>query len=155
MSIHEHELDNSPKQRIVDDEHLRLLRIGYFVSAAMTGLMAVFGLFYGLIGVFVFSPLAHQASVGDQAPPEFVAQLLGIFGFGFAALALAFAAAKVYVGRLLQQRRSRAFCLVIAALTCLGIPEGTFFGRLYIHGPQPTFCVSVVQRNQPLTQVQY
>ena len=68
MSIHEHELDNSPKQRIVDDEHLRLLRIGYFVSAAMTGLMAVFGLFYGLIGVFVFSPLAHQASAGDQAP---------------------------------------------------------------------------------------
>ena len=51
MSIHEHGLDDSPKQRIVDDEHLRLLRIGYFVSAAMTGLMAVFGLFYGLIGV--------------------------------------------------------------------------------------------------------
>jgi len=128
MSIHEHGLDDSPKQRIVDDEHLRLLRIGYFVSAAMTGLMAVFGLFYGLIGVFVFSPLAHQTSAGDQVPPQFFAQLLGIFGFGFAALALAFAAAKVYVGRLLQQRRSRAFCLVIAALTCLGIPEGTFLG---------------------------
>src|SRR5262249_1830336 len=68
MSIHEHGLDDSPKQRIVDDEHLRLLRIGYFVSAAMTGLMAVFGLFYGLIGVFVFSPFAHQVSAGGKEP---------------------------------------------------------------------------------------
>src|SRR5262245_853770 len=122
MSIHEHGLDS--KQRIVDDEHLRLLRIGYFVSAAMTGLMAVFGLFYGLIGVFVFSPLAHQASTGDQVPPQFFAQLLGIFGFGFAALALAFAAAKVYVGRLLDARGWGALVLVVAALMWLVVAEG-------------------------------
>jgi hypothetical protein len=127
MSVQEPRFDEGLKQQIVDDEHLKLLRIGYFVSAAVTALVSIFGLFYAFFGMFVLSAVRNAAQPG-QAPPEFVGWIVGIFGLVIAGGALLFAAAKLYAAQCLQQRKSRVFCLVVAAITCLGIPEGTFLG---------------------------
>jgi len=44
----------------MDDEHLRLLRIGYFVMAGMKAFMSLFGLLYAGIGLTAFT-FAHAA----------------------------------------------------------------------------------------------
>src|SRR5262245_59860439 len=109
MSVQEPTVNDNLRQQIVDDEHLKLLRIGYFASAAMTALMSLFALLYAFLGFFVFSQLPNQVPAGSDTPPAFVGRIIGLFGFVFAGLAIAFAAAKVYTGQLLKQRRSRVF----------------------------------------------
>jgi hypothetical protein len=90
--------------------------------------VSIFGLFYAFVGMFVLSAAARRVADQGQAPPEFVGWIVGIVGFSIAGGALLFAAAKLYTAQCLQQRKSRVFCLVVAAITCLGIPEGTFLG---------------------------
>jgi len=54
-----------------------------------------------------------------------------VIGAIFLVLALFFlgiAALQVLTGQRLQQRRSRIYCMIVAAVTCLSIPYGTFLG---------------------------
>ena len=121
-------MDETEKQQIIDAEHLRLLRIGYFLSAAVSAFAALFGLLYLVLGV-IFLSAATRAPTGSQPPPpEFVGWVFGILGFGFASLALVVAALQFYAGQCLKQRRSRLFCMILAAITSLNIPFGTLLG---------------------------
>ena len=58
------------QQAVLDDEHLRLLTIGYYVSAAVTAFFSMIGLVYAAIGFFVgtaASHAAHNVNVEDSA----------------------------------------------------------------------------------------
>ena len=44
------QMDENLRQQIIVEEHLKLLRIGYFVSSGMSAFVSLFGLFYGFIG---------------------------------------------------------------------------------------------------------
>ena len=125
MSIQEHNITSDLRQQIVDEEHLKLLRIGYFVSAAMTGFVSLFGLLYAFIGFFV---LASNPALAGPDSPAFVGWVMGVLGLCFGVGAVALTAAKIYTGQCLKQRRARIFCLVTAAITTLGIPEGSLLG---------------------------
>ncbi len=114
-------------QSIIDDEHLRLLRIGYFISAGQTAIFIPLGLFYAGMG-FMVSHLPLKS--GGGAPPELMSWVFGIVGASIAGLAALAAILKLLTGIRLKQRRSRMLCMVTAAFSCLEIPYGTALGLM-------------------------
>jgi hypothetical protein len=111
-------------QDIIDNEHLRLLRIGFFISAAQTAIFIPFGLLYAAMGL-MFSQLP---SGGSPPPPTLVSWFLGLFGAAFAGLAAVAATLKLLTAIRLKERRSRVMCLIAAGLACVEMPYGTVLG---------------------------
>ena len=119
------------RQGVIDDEHLRLLSIGYMISAAMTGVGTLFSLLYIFAGFFVVAVLSRHAEVAGsagQAPPAFIGWIISGIGLGIFAFTLSLAVAKYWAGICIKRRRSRTFCMVMAGISCIGIPYGTILG---------------------------
>jgi hypothetical protein len=120
-------VENSERQDIVDDEHLKMLSIGYLVSGVMSIFMSLIGLFYMAMGaMFAFMPEAAKGT--DGPPPAMFLMLFGGFGLVMFVLLLGLGLAKFRVASLLKKRQSKTFCMVIAGISCLGIPWGTVLG---------------------------
>ena len=119
--------DSEPKQAILDEEHLKLLGLGYLVSAILSAGFSLLGLFYGAMGVVIGRAIAESPSNTGQ-PPEFFGWFFALFGVGFFVVMVAAAALKFLTYRWLGQRRRRVFCMVIAGFSCLEVPWGTALG---------------------------
>ena len=118
------------RQAIVDDEHLRLLAFGYLFSGVMTALFSLLGLVYAVMGLLMSNFVAVAARNGSQAsmPPQSLGVFFGIVGLVFFVVAVSLAIAKFMAAARIRRRRSRTFCLVVAGISCLGIPYGTLLG---------------------------
>ncbi len=114
------------RQAIIDDEHLRLLRTGYFISAGYAALFIPIGLLYAVMGL-VFS---HLPASSGPPPPPVMQWFFGVFGAVFGGLATVATVMKLITAIRLKERRSRTFCLVTAAFSCLEIPYGTALGLM-------------------------
>jgi len=111
-------------QDIIDNEQLRLLRIGYFISAAQTAIFIPFGLLYAGMG-FLFS---HLPGGGSPPPPAMMTWFFGLVGTALTIFASVSAVLKLLTAIRLKERRSRGLCLVTAGLSCLEAPYGTLLG---------------------------
>lgn len=111
------------RQAVIDDEHLKLLSVGYLVSGGLTALFSLFGLFYAGMGLFMLAIALSQKS--SSAPPVAAALLFGTVGLLFLAIFIVITVCKFRVASYLQQRRGRTFCLIVAALTAIAFPYGT------------------------------
>ena len=120
-------MTDQEKQAVLDDEHLRLLRIGYYVAAGADALFALFPLIYVVIGIVMTVTLPGPRRPGEPSPAMF-----GLFFVFFGLIISFFLAAqgvlKFLTARALERRRSRTLCLVAAALSCLQMPWGTLLG---------------------------
>jgi hypothetical protein len=117
------------RQAILDDEHLKLLSIGYVIEGAINAFFSFFGLLYAFMGLFIGSVIAKLPSQPGQAPPpEFMGWFFGLFGLIFFLGFLTFAALKFVAAHRIKERRSRILCMVVAGLTCFGVPYGTALG---------------------------
>ena len=114
------------RQRILDDEHLRLLRIGYFIQGGTTLFMCLFGLLYVFMGLFAFRSL--PSTPGTSAPPVAFGYIFAGLGGFFTLGGAAFATLVFLTARALGHRRSRTLCLVTAGLSCIFFPYGTALG---------------------------
>jgi len=119
-------IDDEARQQILDDDNLRLLRIGYFISAGLTLIGAMIVLVYTIFLSFVFAQVA-KTSVNAGFPP-FIGRLVGALGVVLVLVLIGLAVLKFLAGQQLKKRRSRIFCMVIAGIECLSIPYGTFLG---------------------------
>jgi divalent metal cation (Fe/Co/Zn/Cd) transporter len=117
--------DDAVRQSIIDDEHLKLLSLGYMVSAGISAFFSLFGLMYVFMGAMISRMPASQKS---GPPPAFVGWLFAGIGLAFFLAMIALALLKFKVAKSIKQRRSRAFCLVLAGISCLGVPYGTVLG---------------------------
>ena len=119
------------RQTIVDEEHLRMLTLGYYVSAGMCLLFSLFGGLYMVLGLmFTFAFRNLPAQPPNSAPPPEVGWFffaLGAFIFG---AMVTLAILKFLTARRLKARASRTFCLVLAGISCLEVPYGTTLGVL-------------------------
>lgn len=119
--------DEIAKQEIIDNEHLKLLSIFYYVSGGATAFFALFPLIYVFLGLmFVVMPF-DMAADGD-APPAFIGWMFVIIGSLVSIALAALAFLKIYAGRSIAKRKRRTFCFVVAVISCLGIPYGTLLG---------------------------
>ncbi|SFN55567.1 hypothetical protein [Dokdonella immobilis] len=119
------------RQAIVDDEHLKLLALGYLFSGVMTALFSLLGLVYAVMGLLMSTLLAAAARSGSHAgslPPQSLGAVFGIFGLVFFVIGASLAIAKFMAAARIRRRRARTFCLVVAGVSCLGIPYGTVLG---------------------------
>jgi hypothetical protein len=78
-----------------------------------------------------------SGSPSSGAPPAAFGWLFVVIGILFAVLLWSFAVTLFLAARALAARRSRIFCLVIAAISCAGFPLGTALG---------VFTILVLQR---------
>lgn len=122
-------MDEDLRQQIKDEEHLRLLSLGYMISAGITAVFSIFGLMYIFMGLMFTSLLTNMPNPKpSQAPPAFIGWIFVIMGLGFLLIGCIIAVLKWQVGRCLKQRHCRTFCYVVAGISCLSIPYGTLLG---------------------------
>jgi uncharacterized membrane protein YozB (DUF420 family) len=115
-------------QRSIDEDHLNLLSIFYFVSAGLSllGILALFADFVFLH--FFFSNPAFMGNQKGGPPPVAVFRFFLVFFVFFGALLVLLAILNVMSGFFLRERKHRTFSLVIAAIDCMQFPLGTALG---------------------------
>jgi hypothetical protein len=120
------------RQSIIDGEHLKLLSLGYMISAGVAAFFACFGLLYLFIGIVMSIALSHATAPGKpgELPPAFIGWFFSGFGLVFFLMGGGVAFARFWAARCIKQRKSRTFCMVIAAIGCLEFPYGTALGVL-------------------------
>ena len=120
------------RQSIIDDEHLKMLSLGYAVSAGVSAFYSLFGLVYVFMGIMMSTALSHlpqtPANPAQAPPPAFVGWIFGFFGLAFFLIAIAVTAARFRAAWCIKHRKSRVFCMVIAGIGCLEFPYGTVLG---------------------------
>ena len=123
----------SDVQAALDADHLRLLEIGFYISALMTGFrflwflfMAFFFAIVGLSAALAKAPTNHPPS-GGPPPAIFFVVFAGVFAIVIF-LTLVFAGLELYAGVCFRNRRHPIFVQIIAAFYCLSIPWGTALG---------------------------
>ena len=115
------------RQQLLDDEHLRLLRLGYLIGAGANGLFALFPLIHVTIGVMMVAGKSFLPKQQEGFNPGWFFIAMGVaMSTIFATIAIL----KYLAARAIRDRRSKMFCMVVAAITCLGIPYGTALGVL-------------------------
>jgi hypothetical protein len=110
----------------MDNEHLRLLRIGYLIAGGTTLFATIIGLFYMGIGIFFASMLGTLDTTGE--PNEFMSVVFIGIGAAIVLVLGALGALQLLTARYLRERRNHTLCQVAAALTCLSMPWGTAVG---------------------------
>jgi len=119
------------RQAIIDEEHLKLLSLGYMISAGITACFALFGFFYVLMGIVMGFVIGHAPpGKNGELPPAFIGWMFAAIGVVFILLFGGAALARFWTARCIKQRKSRTFCMVIAGIGCLEFPYGTALGVL-------------------------
>jgi len=121
-------IEATERQEILDEEHLRLLSIGFVVSGAMNAFFSLFGLFYMFMGIMVTIILRHVPVPAGQPGPDIMGWFFVAIGFGVFAVMITITLLKLLAARQIGRRRSRTTCMVAAALSCLELPYGTALG---------------------------
>ena len=116
------------QRAIIDAEHVRLLAIFHFVSAAFSLLGVLFSSLYLVLFQVIFSNPEAFAQSQQGAPPEEFVTLLRWFTGAFVVWFLVSCVGNLLSGFFLRARRHRTFSMVIAAINCLHIPLGTILG---------------------------
>jgi len=110
-----------------DQEHLRLLKWGFYITAGMIGCFSLFSLVYiGLGGLLAFIPIPATDSSGFNR--RFAEALFLGVGVAFFLIGLTTALLTYFVGRSISERRRWIFCMIVAGLWCLRVPFGTAIG---------------------------
>ncbi len=118
--------DNPEIQATIDEEHLKLLSIGYKISAGVSLFTSLFGLMYVFMGIF-FTMMPNMPNQ-NQTPQPPIGWMFGIIGSGFFVCSVVFAVLNFMTSKRLDQRCSKSFCTIIAALNCIGVPYHTVLG---------------------------
>lgn len=110
------------RQRVLDEEHLRLLALFHYISGGVTVVFSLmFGLMFVLMGVvFSLMPPAQAATPGHGQPPLFVLVIFGLFGL----LGIAYGVLEIVAGRYIARRRRRVFSIVVSVPRVFALPYG-------------------------------
>lgn len=121
-------MNETERQQVVDEEHLKLLRVGFIVSGVMDVLFAFFPLIYVLFGIFIAASVPAPRP-GEPNPALFgiIFVVIGLLVSGFFALQ---GGLKLFSARAIARREHRTLCYVAAGLSCLSVPWGTVLGVL-------------------------
>ena len=112
------------RQAIVDEEHLRVLSITYWVWG---GLVAIYALFMAAYFAFIGSLFWSFGDGADAPPREALWILFGVATFVLL-VAGTLATLQILTGFWIRNRRHRVASMVVAGFTCLSIPVGTLLG---------------------------
>jgi hypothetical protein len=109
-----------------DEQHLDLLAVFHYIVGGLTALIACIPFIHLAIGIAMLSGSFDGAKGG--APPRFVGILFVVFAGCLILAGWALALFIIIAGRRLKARKSRTFCIVVAAIECTLMPFGTVLG---------------------------
>jgi hypothetical protein len=112
-------------RKLLDDEHLKILSICYYIYGAFTALLAFIPGIYVILGI-VFAAVGRSG--GHDAPPAFLGWILIFVGLAAMVFMGILAGLKAWTGWCIARRKHETFVQVVAAVCCLGIPWGTALG---------------------------
>jgi hypothetical protein len=117
------------KQATLDEEHLRLLSLFYYISAGITAAFACFPIIHLIMGIF-FVVMGDNGSSfsGSDGPPAFIGWFFIAFASIFILFGWLFAVLDFLVAKNIKLRQRRSFCMIVAGLFCIFIPYGTILG---------------------------
>jgi len=127
-------LNDDKRQGILDNEHLNLLSIFYFIFGGLTIFTSFIILAYITIFSAIFTNIPIESSDIENFPLEiifYVFTALFIFVFGYGILL-------ILAGVNIRKKAKRVFSLVVGALAILSFPFGTALG---------VFSIIVLTRN--------
>jgi hypothetical protein len=118
------------RERIIDEEHLRLLSIACYIAGGLhIAFASIFIFHFVFLVVFASHPgMMSPAPQGRGGPPE---AMFYVFAWGLGIVILLgwlFGGMTIYAGRCIKARSRRAFSMVMAALNTLAMPVGTIVG---------------------------
>jgi hypothetical protein len=124
--------DVSPDARhaIIDEEHLRLLSLGHYITGGLTILFASMFIFHLVFFAVIASDpqFASKAGAAQAGAPDDAFRVFGVVLGVFILAGWTFGGLTIYAGRCIKRRTKRGLCLVVACLNLLLIPVGTILG---------------------------
>ena len=118
------------RQAIIDEEQLRLLSIGHYITGGLCILFASFFIFH-FVFLFVLAGdpgFLPPPKTGNPAPPDGFFRLLGGIVGLFILLGWSFGALTIFVGRCIARGARRGLSLVVACVNLMFMPLGTLLG---------------------------
>jgi hypothetical protein len=117
-------------QRIIDNEHLKMLSIFHYVLAGFAFAGLLFLCLHFLIVTAVFtSPGIFNSPKNHSGPPvAFLLPFFMVFYLVFGGMLVTAGVLNLLSANFLRQRTHRTFSLVVAGLNCMQIPFGTALG---------------------------
>lgn len=123
------------KQKIIDNEHLKLLTLFHYISGGLTLALTLFigGYFFLIFAIIASAGLEQEfdSSINSEFPEVFLTIFVTIMVI-ILIFVLAFGVAQIVSGRLIEQRKMRWFSFTIAIINLLSLPYGTILGVLTI-----------------------
>ncbi|HET6442125.1 MAG TPA: hypothetical protein VFH53_07095 [Phycisphaerae bacterium] len=110
-----------------DEEHLRLLKIFYYIFGGIVAFQASIPLIHVAIGIIILIAAAAGGG-GDAGPPAVMGLLFVCIGGAMVLIGWTLAICAFFAARCLSRRTAYVFCFAIAVLSCLCIPYGTVLG---------------------------
>jgi hypothetical protein len=115
---------------------LRLMSILHYVWGALLMLLASIFIIHVVMGIWLikhggpmnFPTATGTAPAASNVPPAVVGYLFAFMGGCAVLVGWAFGYLTILSGRRMNQRRSRIFSIVIAAVNCISFPFGTALG---------------------------
>lgn len=115
------------RQGIVDEEHLRLLAIGHYVTGALWILFSSIFIFLFLVTSNPEMFPAGSASQAGAPDAAFFRFMGGVLGF-FILMGWTFGGLLIYFGRCVARRTHRTLGIVLACFHLACFPVGTILG---------------------------
>ncbi len=112
------------QQEIVDNEHLNLLSIFYFIFGGLT----IFGSFIILAYIVLFSAVFTNIPIDNSDFENFPLEILFYVFAGLFFLVFAYGILLIIAGVNIRKKEKRVFSLVIGAMAMLSFPFGTALG---------------------------
>lgn len=109
-----------------NEQHLNLLSIFHYVVGGLTALFSCFPLIHIAIGIAMVC--GKFECEGPSPPPAFIGYLFIILPAIMILFGWTISIAMIVTAVKLNRRRSRTFCMVVAAAECLLMPFGTILG---------------------------
>lgn len=121
-------MEQAERQALIDQEHLKLLPLYFWVSGGFLGVYSLFmAVYFGFFGVVFLTMPPEQGASGPPAAVGWLFAGMGLLVFLFMA---AIVVLKVMAGFWVMKRKNRAGIMIAAALSCLEFPYGTAAGVL-------------------------
>jgi hypothetical protein len=108
-----------------DREHLKLLSIFYYVLGGLSALGALVPIIHLVIGIGLLTAALDGSHGG---PPAFFGAFFIIIALFVMLTSAVTAVLEFLEGWFLSQHRHHTFCVVVAAISCIGVPLGTILG---------------------------
>ena len=118
-------------QRVVDEQHLKLLAVFHFIVAGLLFAGIGFLVLHFVFMNMIFTNPDIWKTSPNPPPPEVFAILKFVYVF-IAIFLIGALVANLLSGFYLGARKNRLFSLMVAGLNCLQFPLGTVLGVLTI-----------------------